>query len=117
VKYLLDEDATPEVAVIARNLGLDAVSVHEIGRRALPDEEQFAFAATEGRILVTRNRNDFIELVASAFAAGRPCPGVLVVSRSISASPPSLVAHALSRWHARCQETGSPGECFCGFLS
>jgi len=116
VRYLIDEDIAPDVAVIARNLGLDAVSVHEIGRCGLPDEEQFAFAGEQGRIVVTRNRDDFIALVAGAFAAGKQSPGVLIVPRTIAATPTSLVAHALRRWDARYDGTEGPGPCFCDFL-
>lgn len=117
MQYLIDEDLSPEVAVIARNLGLDAVSVHEIGRRGLPDEEQFEFAISEGRIVVTRNRDDFAALVAAAFAAGKHAPGALFVPRTIPASPPSLAAHALQRWNARYEGSDGPGVCFCDFLS
>jgi len=35
VRYYLDEDVKPEVAGIGRNLGLDIVSSHEVGRNAL----------------------------------------------------------------------------------
>ena len=33
LRFLLDEDLPPSTAEISRNLGLDAVSVHEVGRR------------------------------------------------------------------------------------
>jgi predicted nuclease of predicted toxin-antitoxin system len=117
VRYLVDEDLSPDVAAIARGLGLDAVSVHELGRCGLPDEEQFGFAIEQNRIVVTRNRDDFIALVASAFAAGKHAPGVLIVPSTISASPPSLVAHALQRWASRYEGTEGPGLCVCDFLS
>jgi predicted nuclease of predicted toxin-antitoxin system len=111
VQYLVDEDIPPDAAVIARTLGIDAVSVHELGRCGLSDDEQFEYAVAEKRIVVTRNRDDFIVLVASAFAAGKQAPGVLIVPRT------ALVAHALKRWDSRYEGTDGPGLCICDFLS
>jgi predicted nuclease of predicted toxin-antitoxin system len=117
VRYLLDEDLPGTAAEIARGLGLDAVSVHEIGRRGLTDPEQFAFATEEGRIMVTRNRDDFRRLVVAAFEASAPSPGVLVVPRSLPNNAPAQIAHALQRWHQAQAPFGDPGYCFFSFLS
>lgn len=99
MRFLLDEDLSPEVAVIARNLGLDVTSVHEEGRQGLSDEEQLSHAASERRILVTRNRDDFIELTRQAYQAGTPHPGVLIVVRSLPNRRSRALAEALVRWH------------------
>ncbi|MGD9891219.1 MAG: DUF5615 family PIN-like protein [Dehalococcoidia bacterium] len=48
VRYLLDEDLSHEIATIARNLGIDVISCHEIDRNGFTDEEQLQFAA-DGR--------------------------------------------------------------------
>jgi predicted nuclease of predicted toxin-antitoxin system len=80
LKLLLDEDLSPEIAKRLRASGVDAISVHEIGRRGLPDREQLEFAATDNRCIVTRNRNDFILLTREFFDRGKPHRGVLVVS-------------------------------------
>ena len=117
MRYLLDEDLPSSAAEIARGLGLDAVSVHEIGRRGLSDPEQFDFAMREERIVVTRNRDDFRRLVVAAFEASAPSPGVLVVPRSIPNTAPAQVAHALHRWHEARAPFGDPGFCFFTFLS
>ncbi|MBI3966692.1 MAG: DUF5615 family PIN-like protein [Chloroflexi bacterium] len=65
--FLLDEDLSFRVAEGLRQRGVDAVSVHEIGRanRRIPDEEQLTYATTQGRAIVTYNRADF-------FGARRP---------------------------------------------
>jgi hypothetical protein len=47
VRPLVDEDLPPKVAEVARGLGLNAVSVHEIGRRGLSDVAQLHFAMAE----------------------------------------------------------------------
>jgi hypothetical protein len=68
---------------VARDLGLDVVSVHEIDRLGLSDEEQLRFAATEGRILVTRNRDDFLALTTEFYRRGKPHRGVLIVTAGL----------------------------------
>ena len=117
MRYLFDEDLPGSAAEVARGLGLDAVTVHELGRRGLSDREQFDFAMREGRIIVTRNRDDFRKLVVAAFEASSPSPGVLVVPRSILNNAPARIAHALLRWHEGKAPFGDPGACLFAFLS
>lgn len=117
MRYLLDEDLPTQAAVASRNLGLDAVSVHEIDRRGCTDEEQFEFALQERRIVVTRNRDDFARLLVAAFEAEVPSPGVLVVPRSVPNHNAAAIAHALHRWHAFHAEGDGPGPCVLDFLS
>lgn len=75
------------------------MSVHEIGRIGLSDPDQLRFAAKEGRVMVTRNRDDFIRLTAEFFRTGEPHPGLLVISRALPSSKPERIAHALSSWN------------------
>jgi len=114
-RYLLDEDLPPAVAGIARNLGLDVVSVHEIDRRGLSDRQQFQFAIESGRILLTRNRNDFLQMYVADFQAGLKVAGLLIVSKSLPNRMDSRIAHTLARWH----EARGGAESFVGldFLS
>lgn len=95
--FLLDEDLHPKVAEIGRGLGLDVVSVHEIDRRGFDDEQQLRFAISEGRIFVTRNRNDFLHLARSLYEAGEPYPGLVIVPHTLPNSHPARIAHALRR--------------------
>ncbi len=95
---MLDEDLNPTAAEVARGLGLDVVSVHEIDRLGLSDEEQLRFAATEGRILVTRNRDDFLALTTEFCRRGDPHRGVLIVTAGLPNNRPERLAHALARW-------------------
>jgi hypothetical protein len=117
VRYLLDEDVHPGVAPMTRGWELDVLSVHECDRRGLSDEDQFRFAASEGRVLATRNRDDFIRLVRTAYAAGEPCAGVLVVPFSLPNRDAARIAHALRRWHEARWRRGSAEDCFVDFLS
>lgn len=115
MRFLLDEDLPPKVAAIARSLGLDVVSVHEIGRTGLSDDEQLSFAASEFRILVTRNRDDFIALTHRAYATNAPHHGVLLVPRSTPNTHPDRIARSLVAWVARFA-TSHPGSGFVDFL-
>jgi predicted nuclease of predicted toxin-antitoxin system len=114
--YLLDEDVHPEVAAVARGLGLDAQSAHEVGRRGLSDFDQLRLAATDGRIFVTRNRDDFITLTVESFRAGDPHHGVLILPYTLSNADPARAAHALVAWHRRWEAVGHPGPYFIEFV-
>lgn len=73
LRLLLDEDISRRVAEGLRAVGVDAISVQEIGRggRRVPDEEQLVYATEQGRVLVTYNRHDFQELDAKWREEGR----------------------------------------------
>lgn len=114
MRFLTDEDLNPAVARIGRGLGLDVVSVHEIDRRGFADEEQLRFAAAERRVLVTRNRDDFIRLTLVCFQTGESYRGILIVPYSLPNHRPARIAHALKKWADR---GGDPGECFLDYLS
>ncbi len=99
MRFLLDEDVHPAVAEIGRGLGLDVESVHEVNRRGHEDLTQLEFAAASGRVLVTRNRDDYIKLTVSFFRSGSPHAGVIIVPYSLPNREPARIAHALKRWH------------------
>lgn len=114
MRYVLDEDMNPEVAIIARGLGLDVTSVHEVGRRGLSDSDQLGFALSEGRVLITRNRDDFLRLARAAFASGRTCAGILIVPATVPNRDGPRMAHALKRWDDLRSGTSPTG--FVDFL-
>jgi hypothetical protein len=101
VRFLLDEDLNPLAAEVARGLGVDALSVHDIDRRGLPDEEQLRRAARDVRTFVSRNRDDFVRLTIEWFRTGEAHPGVLIVPHSLPNNQPERIAHALATWAAR----------------
>ncbi|CUS05608.1 conserved protein of unknown function [Candidatus Promineifilum breve] len=61
--YANENFPRPSVETL-RSLGHDVLTIQETGRAgaAVPDEEVLAFAAAEGRILLTLNRKHFIRL-------------------------------------------------------
>ena len=98
MRFLLDEDVPPRAAEVARRLGLDVLSVHELGRQGISDRDQLRFASGEERIFLTRNHRDFIELTVEFYRAGEPYSGVLLVRRNLPNDRPERIAHALKRW-------------------
>jgi predicted nuclease of predicted toxin-antitoxin system len=98
LRFLLDEDLPPMAAEVARGLDLDVLSVHELGRIVPAARDQLRFASEEGRIFLTRNHRDFIELTVEFYRAGEAYSGVLLVRRNLPNDRPERIAHALKRW-------------------
>jgi predicted nuclease of predicted toxin-antitoxin system len=101
VKFYLDEDLTPAIALALRRRGVDAVSAHEVGHIGLGDAEQLAFAAGQGRCLVTGNARDFRRLAQDAIERGRPHAGIVLCPPRIHGLGVGPVVKALMRIAAR----------------
>ncbi len=97
MKLYLDEDISPKVSVILRKKGVDAVSAHEADMLESSDEEQLSFAASEGRAMVTRNRDDFISLTVKFFEDLKQHEGLIIVPYSIPGSEFSRLADMLAK--------------------
>jgi len=98
VKLYLDEDISPKVSEILRKKGMDAASAHETGMLEASDEEQLAFAAADGRAMVTRNRDDFITLTVQFFEGLKPHKGVIIVPHTIPGSEFSKLAALVMKY-------------------
>ncbi len=98
MKLYLDEDISPKICVILRKKGMDAVSAHETGMLEASDEEQLSFAAAEGRVMVTRNRDDFITLTVQYFDDLKPHKGLIIVAHTIPGSEFSKLASLLTKF-------------------
>ena len=68
-RFFTDEDVYAAVATALRKAGLDSVSTPEAGRIGEGDESQLAFAAAQGRVLVTFNVAHFAALHADPATA------------------------------------------------
>jgi predicted nuclease of predicted toxin-antitoxin system len=77
--FLLDEDVSYRVAEGLRRRGVDAISVHELGRanQAVTDEEQLRLATNQGRVLLTYNRADYQALDVSWRRRGQSHAGII----------------------------------------
>lgn len=80
-RFFTDEDVYAAVSKKLREAGIDAVSTPEVGRRGESDEEQLAWAASEGRTLVTFNVAHFATLHAVWLQRGRHHAGIVVSSQ------------------------------------
>jgi hypothetical protein len=100
VRFYLDEDLTPAVGGALRQRSIDAISVHDIGARALSDLDQLTRAAADGRCLATRNRDDFIRLTLQFFQDLRPHAGLLFVPHSFPGDRVAPLVEALAVYAA-----------------
>jgi predicted nuclease of predicted toxin-antitoxin system len=78
VRVYLDADVNPAVARQARRRGFDVVSAYEVGNGHLYDPEQLAYAAGQGKVILTHNARDFAPLFDEWWEAGRPHAGIIV---------------------------------------
>jgi hypothetical protein len=62
IRLYLDEDVHKRVAAALRLRHFNAISVHEVGRWGLGDEEQLTYATTERRCLFTFNTADYLQI-------------------------------------------------------
>lgn len=81
IKLLLDEDVWPNLVESLRQAGYDAISVHEIERQGLSDEEQLSFAIAQDRAIISHNIRDFAPLARLCAEQGVSHPGIIVAAQ------------------------------------
>ncbi len=79
MKFYLDEDMSQAAAEALRSQSIEALSCHEAGNDGLTDNEQLAFAAAQGYMIVSYNRNDFLALGARWFSESKAFPGITIL--------------------------------------
>jgi predicted nuclease of predicted toxin-antitoxin system len=80
IRLYIDEHVWLKLAAQLRERGFDVVNVYEEGRDGLSDEEQWEYAATQGRTLLTFDKDGgrFVEIAADYFYANRPFCGLVI---------------------------------------
>ncbi|OUL29930.1 DUF5615 family PIN-like protein [Nostoc sp. 106C] len=63
IKFHLDENVDPDVALALRRQGIDVATTREMGLLGQSDEVQLAFACNQGRVIVTHD-TDFLKLAS-----------------------------------------------------
>lgn len=100
MRFYLDECLSDIIAVIGRErFGLDIISAHAAGMELATDAEQLAFAAEQGRVMVTRNADDFILLTEQLEAKQEPHGGVIIVPPSMTGREFAAIAERLAYCH------------------
>jgi predicted nuclease of predicted toxin-antitoxin system len=97
MKFYLDEDLAPRIAVRLRNKELDAVSALEVGNTQLSDREQLRYAAQEGQRLVARDVRHFVVLAQDAIRRQEPHAGIVLRPPSLQGFEVRKIADALTR--------------------
>jgi predicted nuclease of predicted toxin-antitoxin system len=92
VRFLIDNASSPAFAAGLRQAGHDAVHVRDYALQAAEDEEVFARAASEGRILVSGD-TDFGTLLALRQAV---TPSIVLFRRLSQRAPVLQVALLLA---------------------
>ena len=95
MKLYLDENVSSVIAALLRKHGIDSTSAQEVGKVQLDDRAQLAYAAQEGRAIVTANVIDFIELAHEAVATNREHAGILLVPSSFRGDEFQAIADAI----------------------
>jgi len=85
LRLLIDQDFNHRIlrGLRRRIPQLDAVTAYEVGLSEAKDPEMLRWAADEGRIVVTHDRQTMPGHTAARIAAGEKMPGVFVVPRRL----------------------------------
>jgi len=97
VKVYLDEDLSSVIAGLLRKHGIDATTAQEVGNVQLDDRAQLAYAAREGRAIVTANVIDFIALAHEAVATNTEHAGIILVPSGFRGDEFQAIADAIVR--------------------
>jgi predicted nuclease of predicted toxin-antitoxin system len=82
LKLVSDENFDGDIrrGLYRRRPDLDVVRVQDVGLSSTPDPEVLAWAAGEGRILLTHDRDTMPNFAYDRVRTGQPMPGVFLVS-------------------------------------
>jgi precorrin-6B methylase 1 len=97
-----DLDQRIVVACLRLNPSIDFQTAPAAGLHGLPDEEVLAYAAGEGRVLVSHDRKTMPAHFARFLAAGETSPGLIIVSTKLPVGRAAEEIHLL--WEASAAE-------------
>jgi len=83
LRFLTDEDFDGRLisALLNQIPALDLVRVQEIGLMSSPDPDILNWAASQGRIVLTRDRRTMTAFAGARISAGQPMPGLFVIDQ------------------------------------
>ena len=100
IKVQLDEDVNPLLARDLRGRGYDAISAGEANSLGFGDRDHLDRARAHGRVFVTHNRNDFLEIATEYAVKQIPYPGILYVPQI----PYAQLLHRILRFLSEASE-------------
>ncbi len=103
-----DEDVSVVLAAMLRARGFTVTTARDSGQLGRSDEEQLAFAADAGSVLLTHNRVDFERLHDRWLETGRHHSGIIVARRRL----PLELARRIGRLLARLPTENFPDQLF-----
>jgi len=88
LRLLSDENFNGDIvrALLRLHSDLDCVRVQDVGLMTTPDELILAWAASEGRILLTQNVSTIPPAAFERVANSMPMPGVILVPEQLAIS-------------------------------
>ncbi len=86
IRFLADENFDRAIVkgIQRRAPALDIVTVQDVGLRTLEDPTVLAWAADEGRILLTHDLTTMKDHAYARVEAGQPMPGVFEIRESLA---------------------------------
>ena len=105
-RFVFDQHVNARALKQLQARGLDVVHVAEVGLGEADDVEIFAWSIGEGRIVVTRNYQDFAPLVGACAEQGRAFPGVLFIATSVPHADAGHHVRSLLAWIEAAEQAG-----------
>jgi predicted nuclease of predicted toxin-antitoxin system len=108
LRLLLDANLSPRrIAAQLRETGHDVLALAEdAAYEGLPDPQVLELAASEGRVLITRNSRDFAPIARGWAEAQRPHAGLILIwtlDHHQFAAIVTGIEHQLDRWPSQEQ--------------
>ena len=89
LRLLIDEDFDHRIVrgLLARVPSADLVTIQDIGLRGAHDRDVLAWAAEQGRVLLTHDVTTMTRFAYERIAAGQAMPGVFAVHQTATIGP------------------------------
>ena len=116
MRFLCDEHIGVPVCRALVEAGYDVVHLLAVGLGGTADPRVLEFSRDQGRILLTRNYQDFAPLVEAWARSGTAFPGILFIATSVPQSHPGAHVRALTAWCKAAAEGGRRIEGTYGWL-
>ena len=81
IELYLDEDVHVLIAELVRRYGFEVTTARDEGLLGHKDEEQLAYAISQGKTMLTHNRVDFEALAVDYFEAEKTHCGIIIAVR------------------------------------